>query len=46
MMDLAYSALLLNSNYLAEEVMNMEQRMDELHIDFQCEVLCRYRRGD
>ncbi|TRO45766.1 PhoU family transcriptional regulator [Candidatus Bathyarchaeota archaeon] len=39
MMDLAYSALLLNSNYLAEEVMNMEQRMDELHIDFQCEVL-------
>ena len=39
MMDLAYSALLMNSNYLAEEVMNMEQRMDELHIDFQCEVL-------
>jgi len=39
MMDLAYSALLLNSDYLAEEVMNMEQRMDELHIDFQCEVL-------
>ena len=39
MMDLAYSALLLNSNYLAEEVMKMEQRMDELHIDFQSEVL-------
>ncbi len=39
MMDLAYSALLLNSNYLAEEVMNLETRMDDLHINFQCEVL-------
>jgi uncharacterized protein with PhoU and TrkA domain len=41
MMDIAYSALLLNSNYLAEEVMNMETRMDDLHINFQCEVLSR-----
>ena len=41
MMDIAYSALLLNSEYLAEEVMNMETRMDDLHINFQCEVLSR-----
>lgn len=39
MMDLAYSALLLNSSFLANEVMSLEERMDELHIDFQCEVL-------
>ena len=41
MMDLAYSALLLNSNYLAEEVMSLEEQMDQLHIDFQCEVLSK-----
>jgi len=41
MMDLAYSALLLNSTYLAEEVMLLEERMDELHIEFQSEVLSR-----
>ena len=41
MMDLAYSALLLNSSYLAQEVMALEERMDELHIDFQSEVLSR-----
>jgi uncharacterized protein with PhoU and TrkA domain len=39
MIDLAYSALLLNSSYLAQEVMSLEERMDELHIDFQSEVL-------
>lgn len=39
MMDLAYSALLLNSSYLAEEVMNLEERMDSLHIELQSEVL-------
>jgi uncharacterized protein with PhoU and TrkA domain len=41
MMDLAYSALLLNSSYLAQEVMALEERMDELHIDFQSKVLSR-----
>ena len=41
MMDLAYSALLLNSSYLAQEVMALEEKMDELHIDFQSEVLSR-----
>lgn len=41
MMDLAYSALLLNSTYLAEEVMMLEEQMDELHISFQTRVLSR-----
>lgn len=41
MMDLAYSALLLNSSYLAEEVMMLEEQMDELHISFQTRVLSR-----
>ena len=39
MMDLAYSALLLNSSYLAEEVMTLEEQMDTLHIELQSEVL-------
>ena len=41
MMDLAYSALLLNSSFLAEEVMMLEEQMDELHISFQKRVLSR-----
>lgn len=41
MMDLAYSALLLNSTFLAEEVMMLEEQMDELHIAFQTRVLSR-----
>jgi len=41
MIDIAYSALLLNSRYLAEVTVNMEERMDKLHIDFQKEVLSR-----
>jgi uncharacterized protein with PhoU and TrkA domain len=41
MLDLAYSALLLNNRYLAEEVMSLEERMDELHIDLQSKVLSR-----
>ena len=41
MIDLAYSALRLNSSYLAQEVMALEERMDELHIDFQSKVLSR-----
>ena len=35
MMDLAYSALLLNSKELAEEVEGLEERMDQLHTDFE-----------
>lgn len=41
MIDLAYSALLLNSSYLANVVSNMEEYVDELHIEFQKEVLKR-----
>jgi uncharacterized protein with PhoU and TrkA domain len=39
MMDLAYSALLLNSPYLAEEVRLLEDRIDKLHTEFELLVL-------
>lgn len=39
MMDLAYSALLLNSRYLAEEVRLLENRVDHLHTEFELLVL-------
>lgn len=39
MVDLAYSSLLLNSNHLAEEVEALEERMDELHTEFEQLVL-------
>ena len=35
MMDLAYSALMLNSKELAEEVHNLEEYMDKLHTEFE-----------
>ena len=35
MMDLAYSALMLNSKELAEEVERLEERMDDMHTDFE-----------
>jgi uncharacterized protein with PhoU and TrkA domain len=35
MMDLAYSALMLNSKELAEEVERLEERMDQLHTNFE-----------
>lgn len=38
MIDLAYSSLLLNSHYLAEEVRLLEQQVDELHVNFQLKV--------
>ena len=41
MIDIAYSAVLLNSRYLAEEVQLLEEQMDQLHIDFQCRALSR-----
>ena len=44
MMDLAYSALLLNSRYLAEEVRLLEERVDRLHTEFELLVLSS--RGD
>ena len=39
MMDLAYSALLLNSRELAEEVQMLEERVDRLHTEFERLVL-------
>ena len=39
MLDLAYSALLLNSKELAEEVQRLEEYMDRLHTDFELSVL-------
>jgi uncharacterized protein with PhoU and TrkA domain len=39
MIDLAYSALLLNSKELAEEVARLEERVDELHTEFELLVL-------
>lgn len=35
MMDLAYSALLLNNKELAEEVERLEENMDQLHTNFE-----------
>jgi uncharacterized protein with PhoU and TrkA domain len=39
MMDLAYSALLLNNRDLAEEVERLEERVDQLHTEFELLVL-------
>jgi len=39
MMDLAYSAVLLNSRALAEEVLMLEDRVDSLHTEFELLVL-------
>ena len=39
MIDLAYSALLFNSRELAEEVQMLEERVDDLHTEFEHIVL-------
>lgn len=39
MIDLAYSALLLNNKELAEEVQRLEEYVDELHTEFELLVL-------
>lgn len=39
MMDLAYSALLMNSRHLAEEVLMLEEKIDNLHTEFELLVL-------
>lgn len=39
MIDLAYSAVLLNSRHLAEEVQLLEDRVDRLHTEFELLVL-------
>jgi uncharacterized protein with PhoU and TrkA domain len=39
MIDLAYSALMLNNREIAEEVINLEEYIDKLHTDFELLVL-------
>jgi uncharacterized protein with PhoU and TrkA domain len=46
MMDLAYSALLLSSQQLAEEVIMLEDRMDNLHTEFELLVLSSRREQE
>jgi uncharacterized protein with PhoU and TrkA domain len=46
MMDLAYSAVLLNSRYLAEEVLLLEDSVDELHTEFELKVLRSIKNTD
>jgi len=41
MMDLAYSSILLDSKELAHEVQLLEERMDNLHTEFELLVLTR-----
>ena len=41
MMDLAYSSILFNSKELAQEVQILEERMDNLHTEFELLVLTR-----
>jgi len=41
MMDLAYSSILFNSKELAQEVQMLEERMDNLHTEFELLVLSR-----
>jgi len=41
MMDLAYSSILFNSKELAQEVQMLEERMDNLHTEFELLVLTR-----
>ncbi len=47
MLDLAYSALLYNHRDIAEEVMELEERINDLHDEIQRISLNRYRKtGD
>jgi uncharacterized protein with PhoU and TrkA domain len=46
MMDLAYSALLLNSRYLAEEVRLLEDYIDRLDTEFEINVLSAIEKPD
>lgn len=46
MMDLSYSALLLSSQQLAEEVLMLEDRMDNLHTEFELLVLSSRREQE
>ncbi len=46
MIDLAYSAVLLNSRHLAEEVQLLEDRVDRLHTEFELLVLSSRGEGE
>ena len=46
MMDLAYSSILFNSKELAQEVQILEERMDNLHTEFELLVLTRCFKPD
>ena len=46
MIDLAYSALLLNNRQLAEEVLMLEDRVDRLHTEFELLVLSIKERSE
>jgi len=47
MIDLAYSALMLNNREIAEEVINLEEYIDKLHTDFELLVLSsKFGEGD
>lgn len=41
MMDLAYSSILFNSKELAQEVQMLEEHMDNLHTEYELQVLTR-----
>ncbi|MBN1683454.1 hypothetical protein JW865_07880 [Candidatus Bathyarchaeota archaeon] len=47
MMDLAYSSILLNNSYLAEEVQILMEKMSQLHFDFDYIILsCKIEKDD
>jgi len=47
MIDLAYSALMLNNREIAEEVISLEEYVDKLHTDFELLVLSsKFGEGD
>ncbi|RLE54029.1 MAG: potassium channel protein [Candidatus Methanomethylicota archaeon] len=46
MIDLAYYALLYNDEAIAEEVLKLEEEVDDLHTDFELEVLKLRGSGD
>lgn len=46
MMDLAYSSIVFDSKQLAQEVRILEERMDNLHTEFELLVLARCTKPD
>ena len=46
MIDLAYYALLYNDEAIAEEVLKLEEEVDDIHTDFELEVLKLRGSGD